>query len=142
MKMLKRLIFCLVVAAPLMLVAGCIYDRHTQQFSFATHTRSSVEGANFRELAMGFAKGNGFTKEIRAGNSAYLEKEGMYVISFIARDESYISINNVGNKDCYSVGIYSAGGDAAASAIGQALIQLLNKKKIGDEMIASQSRCN
>lgn len=142
MKMIKRLIFCLAAVAPMTLLPGCTYETHTQQFSFAARPKSPAAGANLRALAMDFAKRNGFAKETKAGNSGHLEKGGVYIISFIANDESYISLNNVSDKGCYSVGVYSASGDASASAIGQRLIQLLNEMKIDDEMIVPQSKCN
>lgn len=124
------------------LLVGCKYETRTQQFSFAARPKSPMESTDFRELAMNFAKLNGFTKVTRAGNSEHLEKGGVYIISFIARDESFITLNNVSDKGCYSVGVYSARGDAAASAIGQGLIQILNEKKIGDGRIVPQSKCN
>lgn len=140
--MKKCLIFCFAVVVLITSLAGCIYETRTQQFSFAARPKSSKESTDFRALAMNFAKQNGFTKVTRAGNSEHLNKGGVYIISFIAQDESFITFNNVSDKGCYSVGIYSARGDAAAAGIGQGLIQLMNEMKIGDGRIVPQSKCD
>lgn len=90
---LKSIRFLTVV--PFIFFAACTYKSHNQQYSVAVRTETSERALVLREVVKGFAKSNGFQKQTTAGNEDYLVKNGNFVLSFIAGDESNIFLNNV-----------------------------------------------
>jgi hypothetical protein len=121
------------MVVPFIFLAACTYKLHSQQYSVAVRTETTERASVLRETVRGFAKSNGFQKETTAGNEDHLEKNGNYVLSFITKDESYISLNNVSKKDCYSIGIYSAQGEAAAENLRGNLVRLLTEQGLINE---------
>jgi hypothetical protein len=136
---LKRFRFLMMV--PFIFSAACTYKLHSQQYSVAVRTETTERASILRETVRGFAKSNGFQKETTAGNEDYLEKNGNFVLSFIAKDESYISLNNVSKKDCYSIGIYSAQGGAAAGNLGGNLVRSLKEQGLINDEKGVLSKC-
>lgn len=111
-------------------LVACTYERRSQQYSLAIRADTAERASIVREAVKSFARSNGFQKETTAGNEEYLEKNGNFVLSFIAKDESYISLNNVSQKSCYSIGVYSAQGKSVAENVGQRLLRSLKEQNL------------
>ncbi len=123
---MTRFIALLCLSA-LLLCQGCWYTVRDPQFLFAAEISGLKEAGEFRAQVREFSRANGFGKHTRAGNAEHLEAEGIYIVSYAADDESFITFNNVGDKHCYVVSVFSSKGDAAAGGIARRLIAQLKK---------------
>jgi hypothetical protein len=129
------------MVVPFIFFAACTYELHSQQYTVAVRVGGSERASLLRETVRAFAKRNGFVKETTAGNEDYLEKNGNFVLSFVSKDESYISLNNVSRKDCYSVGIYSTQGETVAVNLGGSLVRSLKEQGLLNDEIDVFSKC-
>lgn len=129
------------MAVSLILLAACTYTLRSQQFSINIQIATAERASVLRETVRHFARSHGFQKEIKPGNEVVSEGNGNFALSFIAADESYISLNNVLKKNCYSLGIYSAQGELVAGRLGVILIQSLKEHGIILDGKAPISEC-
>jgi len=112
-------------------LSGCTQVSRTAQSVISIHSDNSQVRDEIRLLAASVSKEAGFLHMTQAGNSEFLAKNGQYQILYIDEsNESFISINNILDKSCIKLSVYSSKGkDDSKKVIDKIKDKVIEKVK-------------